>query len=76
MIIRMCEDQSKMRNLSNSILTANDDELREYCISFGEILDSHIRFEERELFPMIEKTLSEEQLAEIGMQIEKQTGHK
>lgn len=36
---------------------------------FGKMLEAHIRFEERELFPMIEKNLSEEQLSEIEKQI-------
>jgi len=72
MIIRMCDDHQKMKSLFNSVLDVNGTELKEYLISFGEILDSHIRFEERELFPMIEKTLSEEQLAEIGRLIQKQ----
>jgi hemerythrin-like domain-containing protein len=37
---------------------------------FGKTLETHIRFEERELFPMMEKTLTEEQLDEIGLLIE------
>ena len=32
---------------------------------FGEMLEAHIRFEERQLFPMIEESLTEEQLEEI-----------
>ncbi len=32
---------------------------------FGELLHDHIRFEERQLFPMIEQLLSAEQLKEI-----------
>jgi hemerythrin-like domain-containing protein len=33
--------------------------------SFGILLDAHIRFEERELFPLIESTLSAGTLSEI-----------
>ncbi len=36
---------------------------------FGKMLEAHIRFEERELFPMMEKNLTEEQLNEIEKRI-------
>ena len=42
---------------------------RDTLNDFGKMLEAHIRFEERELFPMIEKNLSEEQLDEIEKQI-------
>jgi hemerythrin-like domain-containing protein len=37
---------------------------------FADILDNHVRFEEREFFPHLEKTVSADQLNEIGKQIE------
>jgi len=36
----------------------------------GERLDGHIRLEERRLFPLVERSLSEEQLGEIGRRVE------
>ncbi len=39
-------------------------------LRFASLLDEHIRFEERTLFPHIEKTFLEEQLHEIGRQLE------
>lgn len=35
-------------------------------LSLADLTDAHIRFEERELFPHLEKVLSEEQLLTIG----------
>ena len=36
----------------------------------GERLEEHIRLEERELFPMIEESLSAEALVEVGARLE------
>jgi hemerythrin-like domain-containing protein len=38
--------------------------------AFAELLEQHIRFEERIFFPEAEKTLTEEQLQQIGAQLE------
>jgi hemerythrin-like domain-containing protein len=35
-------------------------------ISFADLLEQHIRFEERKLFPAAEKSLSEDQLQQLG----------
>ncbi len=42
-----------------------DSEVFVYVGRFGELLHDHIRFEERQLFPLIEELLSAEQLKEI-----------
>lgn len=39
-------------------------------LEIASLLDSHIRFEERELFPYLEKQLSSDQLNEIGASID------
>lgn len=44
----------------------------ELLTDFADLLDQHIRYEEREWFPYLEQTLTEEQLAEIGKTIEKE----
>jgi hemerythrin-like domain-containing protein len=67
---QMLEEHKKLEGLYNKIV--NDTEgwtfgqQRDKLNLFGDLLEMHIRFEERELFPMIEKSLSEEQLEEIG----------
>jgi hemerythrin-like domain-containing protein len=71
LIMQMCEEHKKLNELFNLITASKADELKEKLISFGSLLEAHIRFEERELFPMIEQTLSEEILTKICRQIEK-----
>lgn len=39
------------------------------AVRLGELLASHIRFEERELFPMLEQRLSPAALADIGRRL-------
>lgn len=50
---------------ASSIIEAQYDEL----VLLAESIDSHIRFEERILFPHIERELSEKALTDIGMQL-------
>lgn len=64
LIKRMCDEHNKLRGMFNTLSTEED--MVNILISFGKLLDSHIRFEERELFPMIESTLPEKTLIEIG----------
>jgi hemerythrin-like domain-containing protein len=67
---QMLEEHRKLEGLYNKIVNNTEkltlSQLREKLNLFGELLDLHIRFEERELFPLIEKLLSEEQLKELG----------
>lgn len=42
-----------------------DEEIR----TFGALLESHIRFEEREMFPVVQRILGEQELAEIEGEI-------
>ena len=37
----------------------------------ADIVDEHVRYEERDLFPHLERTLNKEQLENIGKQIQK-----
>jgi len=45
--------------------------LGEQLKGFGQLLDKHIRFEERDFFPLCEKEIPPDQLHEIGRQIRK-----
>ena len=73
---RMLEEHVKLVGLYRKI-TDNPEKwdsktLRDKLSLFGELLELHIRFEERELFPMIEETLTEEELVELGKKLEKE----
>ena len=71
---QMLMEHKKLEGLYNKIVNDTEgwtpEQQREKLNLFGELLDLHIRFEERELFPMIEKLLSEEQLEELGRKLE------
>ena len=68
LIKRMLDEHKQfeilVQNLSESKTKKED------LTKFAELLNDHIRFEERELFPFIEESLSEEELKQIGINIE------
>ena len=70
---QMLGEHIKLEGLYNKIVSNSEgwklEQQRDKLNLFGELLDLHIRFEERELFPMIEKSLSEEQLEELGKKL-------
>jgi hemerythrin-like domain-containing protein len=68
---QMVADHARIRGLVMTLIEedrsgeVNPDTLRE----IGERLESHIRLEERRVFPLMEATLSEEGLKEVGARI-------
>ncbi|MBX3254540.1 MAG: hemerythrin domain-containing protein [Chitinophagaceae bacterium] len=58
------------RELEASVLSLSANASPDAFLQFAQQLDDHIRFEERELFPYLEKTLPAEQLDVIGRQIQ------
>jgi hemerythrin-like domain-containing protein len=50
---------------------AQPPEARFALSTFAELLERHVRWEERELFPACEKALGGEALSDIGHQLEK-----
>jgi hemerythrin-like domain-containing protein len=75
MIIRMLDEHKKIEEFYTKIYTKTEKwsfrQFREKLNLFGELLEQHIRFEERELFPMIEQSLTEEQLITLGKNLKK-----
>jgi hemerythrin-like domain-containing protein len=67
LIIRMVDEHAKMREMLSLLKTAESKSSS--LAELGVYLAKHIRFEERELFPMIENTLTEEKLQEISKMI-------
>ncbi|MEJ6980346.1 hemerythrin domain-containing protein [Pedobacter sp. P351] len=59
---RTIREHSEIRDLINN-LPEND---KDILLKLADLIEAHIRFEERELFPYIEKTLSVQQLDEMG----------
>ena len=66
------DDHEKIKNLISKILESSDETISEQLATLADKVEAHVRFEERELFPHLEFTLSEEQLQLIGEQLSKE----
>lgn len=64
---RMMEEHDQIREL---ILGLNDERDNRTMIILCELINQHIRFEEREVFPYLEKILSADELNAIHTQLE------
>lgn len=67
-VARMLDEHLDIRRRAQKVLEgrASPEELSE----LGTTLAEHVRFEERHLFPRIEETLGEDELAELGARLE------
>lgn len=70
-IARALREHREMRALVDSLLSAADGEAYPLMTLLADAVDNHIRFEERELFPYLEKKLPEDQLIAIGERLNK-----
>lgn len=59
-------EHAAIKDLADAILNGKNKSLQELI----DLLDRHIRFEERVLFPHLEKSILPEALKEIGMQLQ------
>ena len=69
-IKRMLNEHERFEELVNR-LSSDNDTVKEALTEFAELLNDHIRFEERELFPYVEQSLTEDELEQIGINLEK-----
>ena len=68
-IVRVLTDHVRIRERVDSIRAAGGLSVTELN-ELGELLDSHVRHEERVLFPLIEAALPRDELAELAAAIE------
>jgi hemerythrin-like domain-containing protein len=68
---RLTSEHAEMTRLIGSAKGARAHELRASLQQFAELLERHIRWEERELFPYAEGHVDEATLATIGGELEK-----
>lgn len=69
MTLRAVDEHIALRRLFEEIISRageDDEQVAGLLSSLAEKLDSHVRFEERELFPYLEKKLNEKELSRIG----------
>lgn len=60
------EQHKQINNIISGISLHDENNSKKALQRVAELVDDHVRYEERELFPYIESKLSDEQLAAIG----------
>jgi len=68
---RLRAEHAEMRRLLETARTARPADLRAQLGAFADLLERHVRWEERELFPYAEGHVDEATLATIGGELEK-----
>jgi hemerythrin-like domain-containing protein len=68
---RLRSEHAEMTRLLDLARTARPNDLRNHLSAFADLLERHVRWEERELFPYAEGHLDEATLARIGGELEK-----
>jgi hemerythrin-like domain-containing protein len=70
-IRRLQSEHAEMNRLLDSARTARPPEMRAALLGFAELLERHVRWEERELFVACEGRMDAETLATVGHELEK-----
>lgn len=70
MISRAVAEHTTLKEAISVLFTIPEDEIINELHRFADQLEKHVRFEERELFPYLEKTLSEEQHQEVSARLD------
>jgi len=68
---RLKSEHAEMARLLASARQAPAAEARQALTAFADLLERHVRWEERELFPACEAAMDERALAEVGHELEK-----
>lgn len=66
MVIRAMGEHKNINQLASKIIDSNTEDLSDEFTAIADMVDQHVRFEERELFPHMEELLSEKQLIKIS----------
>ena len=68
---RAINEHKYIRQQVKDLAQYSENNLRKGLAKIADLVDDHVRYEERQLFPHLERTLSKEQLENIGKQMEK-----
>jgi hemerythrin-like domain-containing protein len=68
---RLKTDHADMRRFLDGARSARPAEMRAALAAFADLLERHVRWEERELFPALESAIDEDALATMGQELEK-----
>jgi len=69
MVQKAIEDHQQIKHILDDLQGSSADDAIQKLTQLANLVDDHIRYEERKLFPHIEKSLSDEQLEKIGKQL-------
>lgn len=65
-VLRAMDEHKNINQLASKIIDSDSENLTAEFTAIADMVDQHVRFEERELFPHMEELLSEKQLIEIS----------
>lgn len=68
---RLQLEHAEMARLLAAARQARPADMRQALAAFADLLERHIRWEERELFPQCEADMGESELAKVGHELEK-----
>jgi hemerythrin-like domain-containing protein len=68
---RLKDEHRQLRDLLVEARAARNAARRAALLSFADLLERHVRWEERELFPSVEAVLGPEELARLGHDLER-----
>lgn len=66
MVQQALQDHKKIHALARTIISKEAADLTGELLEIAELVDNHVRFEERKLFPHLEQLIPEDQLKEIS----------
>lgn len=66
---RLLDEHRRLRQHAEALRDAQDGATAEAAHAAGALLDEHVRWEERELFPALEERLSAEELRTVGAEL-------
>jgi len=68
---RLREEHRELRHLLHEALSTRQDSRRSSLLAFADLLERHVRWEERELFQRCEQAISPADLDTVGHELEK-----
>lgn len=68
---RLQQEHAELNRLLEVARQGRPVDARQALAAYADLLERHVRWEERELFPACEQSMSEDDLAEVGTDLEK-----
>ncbi len=69
MVQRAYAEHQEINNLVKRLDTVGPEEKQKLIVEIADLVDNHVRFEERKLFPHLEAAIDESELSKIGKKL-------